>query len=517
MVRDEDGRSRHARWAHLRFSIIGALLAAPPARGELTEEITRLATKWWKHPMTGQPVRFGFSTIEKWLHKSRGERTDPVAVLRRRVRKDSGRQRLMSPKQREALTVQYRLHRRWSYQLHADNLAALCAEDKTLGRVPSYATVRRYMKAHGHVRVKVKRGTPGAERAQARLDKREVRSFENEYVNGLWHGDFHGARRKVLLPDGRYVVPELLGILDDHSRLCCHLQWYLVENAENFAHGLSQAIQKRGLPRSLMTDNGGAEVADETREGLSRLGIIHETTLPESPYQNAKQEVFWAQVEGRLMAMLEGVAEVTLALLNEVTQAWVEMEYQRKVHSEIGTAPIRRFLDDKSVGRPSPSSDALRLAFMTQEGRTQRHSDGTVSIMGVRFELPSRYRHLDRVTIRYAGWDLSQVVLVDARTDTVLSRIYPVDKAKNADGQRRNLGAIEQADAMAAEIAAPPLPVDGGMPPLLRSLVSEYAATGLPPAYLPKDEIASDASEAPRDHITVTDATTTTTNEEDIS
>ncbi len=50
----------------------------------------------------------------------------------------------------------------------------------------------------------------------------------------------------------------LLGILDDRSRLACHLQWYLAETAENVAHGLSQAIQKRGLPRAAMSDNGAA-------------------------------------------------------------------------------------------------------------------------------------------------------------------------------------------------------------------------------------------------------------------
>jgi transposase InsO family protein len=62
---------------------------------------------------------------------------------------------------------------------------------------------------------------------------------------------------------------------------------------------------QRGLPRSLMTDNGSAMLADETRHGLARLGIVHETTLPHSPYQNAKQESFWAQLEGRFVAMLE--------------------------------------------------------------------------------------------------------------------------------------------------------------------------------------------------------------------
>jgi putative transposase len=43
-------------------------------------------------------------------------------------------------------------------------------------------------------------------------------------------------------------------------------------------------------------------LAEEVHQGLHDLGILHETTLPYSPYQNAKQEVFWAAVEGRLLA-----------------------------------------------------------------------------------------------------------------------------------------------------------------------------------------------------------------------
>ncbi len=485
MADNENGGSRHARWAHLRFSIVGPLLSAPPSRGDLAAEIDRLSAKTWRHPVSGKPVRFGFSTIERWLYRARAERTDPVAALRRAVRSDRGQHRKMDPKLREALLGQYGAHRKWSYQLHVDNLRVLCEQDRRLGAMPSYSTVLRFMKTHGLMRLKkIKSGTPGAERAQARLDTREVRSFEAEYVNGLWHLDFHHGSRQVLLPDGRRETPLLLGVLDDHSRLCCHLQWYLAETAENLVHGLGQAIQKRGLPRALMTDNGAAMTADETVEGLGRLGVIHDKTLPHSPYQNAKQEVFWAQVEGRLVAMLEGVRELTLAMLNEATQAWAEMEYNRDVHSEIGQAPGRRFLDGKSVGRPSPSSEALRLAFMACERRTQRKSDGSISVQSIRFEIPSRYRHLERLTIRYASWDLGHVILIDEATDTVLARIYPVDKARNADGQRRSL------EPVAAPVTSAPV-AEPGMAPLLRKLLAEYAATGLPPAYLPKDEIAT--------------------------
>ncbi len=66
--------------------------------------------------------------------------------------------------------------------------------------------------------------------------------------------------------------------MDDHSRLVCHLQWFLDETTASLVHGVSQAIMKRGLPRAIMTDNGAAMIADEFVEGLASLGILHQTT-----------------------------------------------------------------------------------------------------------------------------------------------------------------------------------------------------------------------------------------------
>ena len=84
-------------------------------------------------------------------------------------------------------------------------------------------------------------------------------------------------------------------------------------------------------------------VAEEVTEGLLRLGIVHERTLPYSPYQNGKQEAFWGPLEGRLVTMLDGVAELTLDRLNQVTQAWMEIEYNRAVHRETACTPVERF------------------------------------------------------------------------------------------------------------------------------------------------------------------------------
>jgi putative transposase len=231
-------------------------------------------------------------------------------------------------------------------------------------------------------------------------------------------------------------------------------------------------------------------IATETQQGLERLGVLHPTTLEHSPYQNGKQEVFWAQVEGRLVAMLEGVREITLALLNEATAAWVEMEYNRAVHSETGQTPLSRYLGDKDVGRPCPPSDDLRLAFTAALPRTQRRSDGTISVEGRRFEIPSPYRHIKHVHIRYARWDLGHVVLRDAHADRKLCHLFPLDRVKNADGRRRALSPVRY--------PAEPVPPESGIAPLLRKLMTDYAATGLPPAFIPKDEIQPNEKEDPQ-------------------
>jgi len=466
--------NKRDRWARLRFSIIGPLLAAPPAPGELQAELVQLAAKTWRHPVSGLDVCFAVSTLERWYYAARRAH-DPVAALKDRLRGDIGRFPSLTPLVIETLTTQYREHPGWTAQLHFDNLrAALKGSDTAIA---SYPTIRRYLKAQGMFRqAQPKRATAGALAARDRLERLEVRSFEVDHVCALWHLDFHHGSHRVLTRQGAWVTPRLLGVIDDRSRLVCHLQWYLDETAESLIHGLCQAFMKRGLPRALMTDNGAAMLAEETTAGLARLGVLHQTTLPYSPYQNAKQEPFWGRVEGRLMVLLEGEESLTLDALNLATQAWAEQEYHRTRHSEIGATPLAHYLAGPNVARPCPSSAVLCASFRIEVKRKQRRSDGTVSLDGDRFEIPSRYRHLEQVHLHYARWDLSRVDLVDPRTGAILCPVKPLDKSTNANGQRRRLTPI-------TTNLSPMQPT--GLPALMTELLADYAATGVPPAYLP--------------------------------
>ena len=84
--------------------------------------------------------------------------------------------------------------------------------------------------------------------------------------------------------------------------------------------------------------------------------------------------------------------------------------------------------------------------------------------------------------LRYASWDLSTIDLVDPRHRTWLCALYPLDKSANADGERRQVRPVETS----------PTPTAGEMAPLLKQILDDAAATGLPPAFLPSNEDMDD-------------------------
>jgi hypothetical protein len=85
MPKKNDVLKGDQRWAQFRFSIIGRLLASPPARGQLKNQLEELASKQWQHPITGEMFKLGASTIERWYYRSLNEVQDPVGILSRKL------------------------------------------------------------------------------------------------------------------------------------------------------------------------------------------------------------------------------------------------------------------------------------------------------------------------------------------------------------------------------------------------------------------------------------------------
>jgi hypothetical protein len=177
--------------------------------------------------------------------------------------------------------------------------------------------------------------------------------------------------------------------------------------------------------------------------------------------------------------MIEEVKPLTLNTLNDLTLIWLEGEYHHSIHSEIKSTPISSFSNDPSVLRDSPSSDKLRMAFVCEVDRLQRKSDGTMSLDGVRFEIPSAYRHHKNLLIHYTSWDLSFVFLVDPMTSKPLARLYPLDKSKNNDGKRARHAPVNKTRIPVNELMQQ-------LPAQMRHLVKQSQLQSMPPVYVPQ-------------------------------
>lgn len=90
-MKDQRHPQDRDRWVRLRFSIVGPLLVALAAPGELQGTLVALSAKSWRHPVTGTPITFG-------LH-------DRALVLRctgRRARSGGSAQEPSTPRFRSA-------------------------------------------------------------------------------------------------------------------------------------------------------------------------------------------------------------------------------------------------------------------------------------------------------------------------------------------------------------------------------------------------------------------------------
>lgn len=210
---DSSLRSTASVWARFRFSVVGSLLTSPPAPGELTSAIRFLAAKTWIHPISGRRGRYADVTIERWYHKARGEKDDPLSGLQRAVRKDCGKVS-MAPALAEYLLIQYRHHPEWTYQLHYDNLAAPSKNDPSWGPLGSYSTVRRYMKTHGLVpKSKPERKTLAKQlRSILPIEMEMLEQWRRSSNKRLW-------QRAVTLLDSRHsTIEEICAKIDARSR-----------------------------------------------------------------------------------------------------------------------------------------------------------------------------------------------------------------------------------------------------------------------------------------------------------
>jgi putative transposase len=107
------------------------------------------------------------------------------------------------------------------------------------------------------------------------------RKFEAQLPNDLWQADvMHGPRVDC---GGKQKKTYLIALVDDHSRLIPHSEFYLSEKLACWLDAFEKAVAKRGLPRKIFVDNGAAFRSKHFETVAASLGIALVRSRPYKP------------------------------------------------------------------------------------------------------------------------------------------------------------------------------------------------------------------------------------------
>jgi putative transposase len=353
-------------------------------------------------------------TLEDWWYAyQRGG----FAALHPKARSDRGVPRVLSPEQERHILEQVKAHpaipvkvlyRQWR---EADpKLPALSAVYRALQRQSLDQRSRRYL--------------------VLQAIKGPTKAFEAPWVNELWMTDFSPGPFLTLPGQKKSVATQLCAIIDDHSRVIAHAAYYLNADTRSFHQSLKQALQRRGLPRKLYTDQGGPFTNDHTRVIGANLGIRLLHAKPYHAWSKGKIERFFLTLQSDFEASLRlpGQAPASLEELNARLADWLQTVYHVRLHEGIGMSPNERFAQgSRQVRALDPQLDWERL-FYAQLLRGVR-KDGTVRLDNQLYEVDLALRGLE-VRLRFDPWTCARVE-VDYRGQSFgLAR--PVDRQLNS-------------------------------------------------------------------------------------
>jgi transposase InsO family protein/transposase-like protein len=159
----------------------------------------------------------------------------------------------------------------------------------------------------------------------------QVRSFERANPNELWQTDIMSFMIK-----GQYRV-YLIGFMDDHSRFLVGWGLYRFQTAANVQEVFRAAIEKHGMPKEVLSDNGRQYYTwrgkSQFTQMLLKLGIRHIRSRPYHPQTCGKIESFWRNL------FQECLSQLPLSSFEEAKDkvgAYIEYYNFKRPHQGIG-------------------------------------------------------------------------------------------------------------------------------------------------------------------------------------
>jgi len=395
--------------AVFRFGVISDFVTGSQmSRAEKRRLMRDKCARKWQIPFS-EKTRLSNGTINRWCRLYKNSNGD-LKSLQPKDRCDQGKSRAMDEDtclsiielklQTPALTVPQLIE-----QMNRQNRVSP-------GIVLNNSTVYRFLHQQDLIDLPVKKP----------VDRRK---FEAELPNDLWQSDvMHGPKIDV---NGKLRKTYLIAIIDDHSRLIVHGQFYLSEALRCYLDAFENALAKRGLPRKLYVDNGAAFRSRHLEYISAALAIALIHSKPYQPQGRGKIERFFRTVRGQFLPGFKGKS---LNELNEAFDGWLSHIYHQRKHSSTKQTPIERFAANLQCLRAAPNNlhDYFRKVARRKVNKDRsitlngRLFEGPVALIGKQVELLYHDSHPKQVEVKYQNKSFGMLVPVNLNVNCRIKR-----------------------------------------------------------------------------------------------
>jgi transposase InsO family protein len=400
---------------YLKMKVLGAIDIAP---GKTRDERVRNVAAMVFLDEEGNQYQFTWRTIQTWHYNYKNH---GITGMHGTSRSDKGKSRKITPEEvLEAINAALPHFRKAKEKNGQDN-----KPNKTA--IYRFCIEKGLLHANRIARTTFCRMVSQYEflKEEPSDNKRRL-AFSMQYANQLWQAD------TMFGPQVDRKQAKLIAFIDDASRVLCHGEFFLDENADSMIRALRSAFYKRGLPEQLLVDNGSIYCSQEITLICARVGCILHHTAVRDAAAKGKIERFFRRVRDQFL--IRNLDLSSIQVLNRQFTDWVEQEYNATVHSTLGMKPIDRFgVDLSRIRFLSPSQDTDEL-FYAEETRTVK-KDNTFSFQGDRYETPIDLRGKE-ITVRYERHRKGAVIVYDKERRLGQARL--LDAVANGLARRKD-------------------------------------------------------------------------------
>jgi len=376
--------------ALFRYGIIAPVLEIKTLnKGDRTVLVREIAGKRHYFPGKGA-ILYTERTLYNWLRQFK---EGGVNALRPSIRKDYGQSRVLDD---EILHRAIELRKENPERYTSTIIDIMRREGSFEGKtVPHRATFDRHLDKKGASRSLLK----------VLKTKPTIKMYFKNFGD-LWVGDYHHGPL-VLGPDGRPTTSKLGAFIDHATRYPVAHKYYLAEDIASLRDTLLSAFLKWGIPIIVYADRGAVYRSNQLSYSLLQIGskLVHSKAY----YSQGRGVIEkWWQVIAVFESEIRSRNELlTLHELNDLWEAFCELRYCQKIHSEIKKSPNEAVKDVK----PQPLDPGVaQEIFLVQVTRNVHKKNSCVKIEGRPFLCESFLRSR-KVQVRYNPNDLSHVLI----------------------------------------------------------------------------------------------------------